>query len=157
MASCRWYYEHKKEGKHAVTNFNPSHSERPFANRLTFYLRNNLMLTLFEYNSEIDSIAASLLDPKQYDQDIDVRADNLREYIDSHEFVICQAEALSVILHSSNSEYVEEQGFLGEELIPFWDAVAHKAFWAMYADVIERMEQLEQEAIVTGENDYAFP
>ena len=122
----------------------------------------NDLNTQYDYNTEINSIAEDLVNDAMFtakDENEDMEFDELKEIaeelindtelhqtIDSHQWIIYTAYALPVIQYSPNDDYLidnfgnEEAGFIlaNSGLNALHTATA---FWCMYADVQEQLEQ----------------
>jgi len=103
-------------------------------------------LTEFEYNKEIRSIAADLVSEAMAEHENDHEAaeeeihdSRLHETIDGHQWVIYYSYNLDVIKHSNNADYMADNfGFEGyDDLNTLYCNVA---FWCMYADVQDELE-----------------
>lgn len=121
--------------------------------------------TEFQYVTEINSIAADLVqramdendnDREQAEEAINDRM--LHEDIDGHQWVIYYAYNMPVIQYSDNAEYMVDN-FGGEAveaavkdggMSGLHTAVA---FWAMYADVQDRLDQAFDEFQDDQESD----
>ena len=107
-----------------------------------------------EYNKEVLSLANSILDEALQDNDHnldqakeEINDTRLHETIDSHQWIIYWAYNLSVIQHSDNDEYYTDN--FGTEEAGLWLcrtglSSLHTviAFWALYADVQEKLNDL---------------
>ena len=118
--------------------------------------------TQYDYNKEVNSIAEDLVNDAMFtakDENEDMEFDELKEIaeelindtelhqtIDSHQWIIYTAYALPVIQYSPNDDYLidnfgnEEASFIlaNSGLNALHTAIA---FWCMYADVQEQLEQ----------------
>lgn len=88
-----------------------------------------------EYLEEINSIAKELIESKSKEEDI---ADLVHEYVDNHNWIIYTAKLELVSLLSKNADYAENQGLLST------GGSVERAYWAMYADVMEAIERLNK-------------
>lgn len=112
----------------------------------------NNLNTEYEYTKEIEGIAANLVCEAMQDNDNDREAAEeaindhlLHETIDGHQWVIYYAYNMPVIQFSNNAEYMVDN-FGGEAV----EAAVKEggmsglhtavAFWAMYADVQEQLD-----------------
>ncbi len=122
-------------------------------------------ITEFDYNTEINAIATNMVAEIMAETDnnkeeaLEVINDyRLHETIDGHQWVIYYAYNLDVIQHSKNDEYMtdnfgnEEAGTILAEkgLNSLHTAIA---FWAMYADVSELIEDKIGEYMDTLETE----
>ncbi len=100
----------------------------------------------FEYTTEINSIAASIVQDafEQCDNDEPEARDMifdtlLNETVDGHQWVIYYAYNLDVIKYSDNPDYMADNfggDALAESLKQGLDTLhMHIAYWALYADV----------------------
>ena len=116
-----------------------------------------------EYLAEINSIAQSMAEEalSDNDNDIDVARDDiqdsrLHETIDGHQWVIYNAYNLDVIQHSDNADYYESN-FGGEDMAYVLkesglDGLHNViAFWCIYADVQDLIEEALEEAETESE------
>lgn len=135
-----------------------SYNQRPIINtyiKYTIKLKGKTMTDLntqMDYNTEINSIAADLVQRAVSENDNREQAEEeindymLHEDIDSHQWIIYTAYALPVIQYSPNDDYLidnfgnEEASFIlaNSGLDALHTAIA---FWAMYADVQEQLNQ----------------
>lgn len=112
-----------------------------------------------EYYKEVNSIAENLIAEAmaEYDNDAEQAMDDitdcrLHEAIDSHQWIIYNSYNLSIIKHSDNDEYMIDN--MGEEsateaLMSGGLSGLHQAlaYWAMYADVQELLQDKMDEFI----------
>jgi len=109
-------------------------------------------ITYQEYWAEVESIAENMVDEEMSwndnDRDVAEEAINdhtLHETIDGHQWVIYYAYNLDVIRHSDNEDYMNEN-FGSEALSGALESGGLNslhtaiAFWALYADVSEKLE-----------------
>ena len=109
-------------------------------------------ITYQEYWAEVESIAENMVDEEMSwndnDRDVAEEAINdhtLHETIDGHQWVIYYAYNLDVIRHSDNEDYMNEN-FGSEALSSALESGGLNslhtaiAFWALYADVSEKLE-----------------
>ena len=112
-----------------------------------------------EYHNEVQSIAKELVKDalNQCDNDADqamelINDSLLHEWVDGHEWIIYNSYHLPILQHSSNAEYMVDN--FGA------DSVAYRlkegglsglhcalAFWAMYADVYELLDDAMADAV----------
>jgi len=105
-------------------------------------------LTYSEYWTEVsdlaESIASEAMDQADNDRDDAEEIINdtlLHETIDGHQWVIYYAYNLPVLEYSDNSEYADDNGLIGENPLENGLNSFHTmlAFWAMYADVQDKL------------------
>lgn len=114
-----------------------------------------------EYWSEVNSIAAYLVSEalEQSDNDSDqamelINDTLLHEAIDGHQWVIYYSYNLSVLEHSENTDYGVDNGLVDTSIITersLNDFHTALAYWALYADVQNLLDDKMQEAINTEE------
>ena len=120
-----------------------------------------------DYYNEVNAIAKDLVTNalEQCDNDADQAMDLindslLHEWIDGHEWIIYNAYHLPILQHSDNAEYMGDN-FGGDSV-----ASALKdgglsglhcalAFWALYADVMDNIEDAMNDAPAAGGYYYA--
>jgi hypothetical protein len=102
-----------------------------------------------EYNQEIARLAEWISDNRpaelggegfaaEYGVDAGEYFDGLHETLDGHQWVIYTHQARQVIVHSDNPNYmIEEFGLEPGDHFMFDE---RRAYWAMYADIMERAE-----------------
>lgn len=112
-----------------------------------------------EYYNEVNSIAENLIAEAmaEYENDADSAMDDINdtrlfETIDSHQWIIYNSYNLKVIEYSDNDEYmIDNMGeeSAGEALKNGGLSRLHQAlaFWAMYADVQELLQDKMDEFI----------
>jgi len=105
-----------------------------------------------EYWKEIEELADSLACEAMTDNENDIEAarvdifdSRLHEAIDEHRWVIYYSYNLDVIQHSNNEDYYNDN-FGGEALTNSLEQGGldmlhcHIAFWCMYADIMDRLD-----------------
>ena len=114
-------------------------------------------ITYQEYWAEVESVAADILAEALEDNDNDIDAATgdiydcrLHFTIDYHQWIIYSAYNLDVIQHSDNEDYYAEN--FGSEALAHSLSEGglnmlhcHIAFWALYADVSDKLYELIQE------------
>jgi len=109
-------------------------------------------MTELEYWQEIESLAMSIIEETRSDNP-DMSEDNLldainervHETIDGHHWIIYYSYNLDIIKHSNNEDYMSNEiGGLDETLNKsgFDGLCLEIAFWAMYADVQYKINDL---------------
>ena len=98
-------------------------------------------ITYKEYWEEIESLVEMI--SNEYDlTEVDLY-DAIHEVIDSHEWIIYNYYNLQVLEHSDNKDYMFEQGLADlSNASTIADVLNPCAYWAMYADVSEKANEL---------------
>ena len=112
-----------------------------------------------EYHNEVKAIAEDLVADalEQCDNDADQAMDLindslLHEWIDGHEWIIYNAYHLPILQHSSNADYMRDE-FGADSLESALQGGGLSnlhcvlAFWALYADVAELLQDEMKEAL----------
>ncbi len=115
-------------------------------------------ITYNEYHSELRDIAECIFEEAKKDnyckgEDFDleqiqedINDSRLHETIDGHQWIIYTAYHLDIIQHSDNSDYMQDN--FGDECLghALSDGISslHQAiaFWALYADVQDKLNDL---------------
>ena len=112
-----------------------------------------------DYYSEVNAIAEALVSEAmaEHDNDVEQAMDNindsrLHETIDGHQWIIYHDYNLSIIEHSSNDDYmIDNMGLdsAGQALQSGGLNGLHQAiaFWALYADVYELLQDKMDEYV----------
>lgn len=111
-------------------------------------------ITCSEYWSQVNDLAVDLLDEclEECNGDIEDARDlvfdsRLHETIDGHQWVIYTYYNQFILLHSENTEYGLDNGLIewvaGKSC--YSELTGAMAFWALYADVSEKLSDLVEE------------
>ena len=96
-----------------------------------------------EYWTQVHRIADELYE--EHGNDWSLAQDELHEWIDSHQYIIYTHQATCVMTHTDNQDALFEHGF--EPSTHSWgQMISQFAYFAMEADVIDRLNHLEEES-----------
>ena len=95
-----------------------------------------LLVSSSEYWKEVESVA------QQAVEDGDDTGEVVFELLDGHNFLIYTGKAFAVLWWSENEEALFDE--LGEETFDTWSgAIESMAYYAMRADVFDRMSRMD--------------
>jgi len=114
-----------------------------------------MALTYKEYHDQIRAIATEAIEEWRRQGGTDLREyidDNVRQNVDSHQFVIYTHYNAQVLTHSSNEDaYFESYGTLEAE--SYGQAMSKMAYAAMEQDVMEAVGPMIEEVEEEEEED----